>query len=301
MLKIMPIKNTVSSQTGAPPKALILAIKKLLRPLVRLLLSFQITLPFLVEILKEVYVDVAEKDFPLDNKKQTDTRISMLTGVHRKDTKRLRHQEAEEENYPETVSIGVQLVTKWMTDPDFLDKDGKPRRLALKENSSDSSPDFEQLVQSVCKQDMRARVILDEWMRLGIASLVDDQWVSLDTEGFIPNKGIDEKAFYLGMNISDHLEAINHNLLTDTPPFLERCVYYSGLSDRSIQVLEDQAKEKGMAVLQDLNKKAMKLQKTDQKHFTTTQDQTADTSTPHRMNFGLYFFSQPEESDDERA
>jgi hypothetical protein len=294
----MSMKNTLPENSAAPSKAVITAIKKLLRPLVRLLMSFQITLPFLVDLLKEVYVDVAEKDFTLDNKKQTDTRISMLTGVHRKDTKRLRNKEKESELSPESVSIGVQLVTKWISDPLYLDKQGKPRLLALKASGNESTPEFEDLVQSVCKQDMRARVILDEWLRLGIASLIEDKWVQLESQGFIPSKGLDEKAFYLGMNLSDHIEASAQNLLSEQPPFLERCVYYHGLSESSIQRLEESAREKGMALLQELNRQAIQLKEQDQEQ---TRDEANEKYAPHRMNFGLYFFTQAEEKDDEQV
>lgn len=290
----MSKRKTLSENSAAPSKAVIAAIKKLLRPLVRLLMSFQITLPFLIDLLKEIYVDVAEKDFKLDNKKQTDTRISMLTGVHRKDTKRLRARENEEDLSSESVSIGVQLVTKWMSDPLYLDETGKPRTLALKADKEDTAPDFEHLVQSVCKQDMRARVILDEWLRLGIASLIEDKCVRLETQGFIPSKGLDEKAFYLGMNVADHLEASSQNLLADKPPFLERCVYYDGLSESSIAQLEASAREKGMELLQALNQQAMELRDKDQ-----AQQENKDLS--QRMNFGLYFFSQPNEQEDEQV
>jgi len=37
-------------------------------------------------------VDVAVKEFPVDGKPQTDSRVTLLTGVHRKDVKRLRNE-----------------------------------------------------------------------------------------------------------------------------------------------------------------------------------------------------------------
>jgi len=299
----MSTKNPLPPNPTAPPKALIVAIKKVLRPLVRLLLSFQITLPFLVELLKEIYVDVAERDFPLNNKKQTDTRISMLTGVHRKDTRRLRNQDIERDESPTAVSIGVQLVSKWISDPNYLDADNHPKPLALKSDKGDAEPDFEHLVQSVCKQDMRARVVLDEWLRLGIASLIDEQWVKLNALGFIPSKGLEEKAYYLGMNIADHLEASTQNLIAEKPAFLERCVYYSGLSDESIEILKQDAEKQGMALLQDLNKKAIKLKTSDKKHFekqiSNSNENDTDSEPAQRMNFGLYFYSQAADQDHE--
>jgi len=285
----MSPNNALPPNPSQPPKALIVALKKVLRPLVRMLLSFQITLPYLIELLKEIYVDIAENDFRLEDKKQTDTRISLLTGVHRKDTRRLRNQEKEVEVSPTAVSVGVQLVSRWISDTQYLDKDGKPRPLALKKESISSLPDFEHLVQSVCKQDMRARVVLDEWLRLGIANVIDNNWVELNTHAFIPSSGLVEKAFYLGMNISDHLEAASRNLLEDKPPFLERCVYYDDLSQAAIDELKADAEKQGMAILHSLNKKAQELKK----------QNTDQTGTNQRMNFGIYFFSQPGKSDDQ--
>ena len=312
----MSEKKPLPTNPSAPPNALLVAIKKVLRPFVRLLLSFHVTLPFLIELLKEIYVDVAERDFRLDSKKQTDTRISMLTGVHRKDTKRLRnrgHDQAQPNNQnpdqdqtktPTAVSIGAQLVSKWVSDPEYLDARGKPRRLTLKADNDNPEAGFEHLVQSIYKQDMRARVILDEWLRLGIVSLVDEQWVELNTQGFIPTKGLEEKAYYLGMNIADHLNAAAQNLQAEKPPYLERCVYYDGLCEASIQELNQEAEKQGMALLQALNKKAITLKAHDKKHFDQLNqhdinqpDPPPVSDQPHRMNFGLYFYSQTEEQD----
>ena len=62
----MPAKDAPAATT---PKALIGAVKRLLRPLVRLLISKGMGLPALTEILKQVYVDVALTEFPSQGKK----------------------------------------------------------------------------------------------------------------------------------------------------------------------------------------------------------------------------------------
>ena len=95
-------------------------------------------------------------------------------------------------------------------------------------------PSFQLLVQDVCKQDIRPRVVLDEWLNLGIVSIDKEKNLTLNTDAIIPNKGFDEKAFFLGHNVSDHFTAATHNLLDKQPPFFERCVYYDGLSKASI-------------------------------------------------------------------
>ena len=46
--------------------------------------------PAVVALLKQVYVEVATDSFALGGKPPTDSRVSMLTGVHRKDVRTLR-------------------------------------------------------------------------------------------------------------------------------------------------------------------------------------------------------------------
>ena len=75
---------------GGPSPALVRALRKLLRPLVRLMLAHGITYPYLSDLLKGLFVEVAEQDFRLDAKAPTDSRVSLVSGVHRKDVARLR-------------------------------------------------------------------------------------------------------------------------------------------------------------------------------------------------------------------
>lgn len=258
-------------------EALLDAIQRVLRPLIRLFLQLQITYPFVSEWLKRLYVDVAEREFGLPGKKQTDTRISLLTGVHRKDTRRLR-QQALPELTPQATSIGAQLIAHWIADPTYLDADGKPAPLALK----GEDPPFEQFVQRVCKQDMRARVVLDEWLRQGIIEVIDDH-AHLKVEAFVPATSLDDKAFFLGLNVGDHLTAASTNLNASHPPFLERCVYYSGLSDSAVEQLHALAREKGMETLKQLNDLALKL----------SQEPASQGSL--RFTSGVYFYHADEE------
>src|SRR4028118_1391499 len=80
------------SQDRSPlePATLQAPLARLLRPLVRLLIRNGITFPAVTELLRELYVNVAEHDFTLPGKDQTDSRVSLLTGVHRKEVRRLR-------------------------------------------------------------------------------------------------------------------------------------------------------------------------------------------------------------------
>lgn len=270
---------SISSQ---PPAVLVAAIRKILRPLVRLLLSYQITYPYLVNLLKSLYVEVADQEFAMDAKRQTDSRINLLTGVHRKDVKRLRSEHSEDINTPKNISIGAQLIAYWLGSKDFSDETEQPLALPLRNAAKiGEEKTFDDLVELVCKQDIRPRVILDEWLNLGIATLGDDNKVRLNTGAFTPEKGFDEKAFYFGKNLHDHLSASAHNLAGNTPSYFDRSVYYDKLSHASIQELATLANSAGMQALNTINKAALNMQQRDQ----NGEDRN------YRMNFGVFNFN----------
>ena len=277
--------NNLPDQTniaGQPPEVLVAAIRKLLRPLVRLMLSFQITYPFIINMLKSIYVEVADEEFKFDDKRQSDSRINLLTGVHRKDVKRLRGESDEALSTPRNISIGAQLIAYWLGCEEFLDKNGQPLSLPLR--TASQKPDtrsFDDLVEMVCKQDIRPRVILDEWLNIGIASLDENQRVTLNTGAFTPEKGFEEKAFFFGKNLHDHLSASTQNLMGHKPSYFDRSVYYDNLTLDSVQHLSQLANEAGMIALTTVNKSALALQKLDQ----------SKRDKDHRINFGIFNYN----------
>jgi hypothetical protein len=265
-----------------PSTALIRALRRVLRPLVRLMVASGITYPMLTELLKGLFVDVAQTDFRLDDKEPTDSRISLLTGLQRKDIRRLREGDLQQNvAMPESVSFGVQLVAKWLNESPYSDEGGQPRSLARYASAADDAS-FEDLVASQSK-DIRARVVLDEWLRLGIVSLDDQDRVVLNTEAFVPQEGVEEKLYYFAHNLHDHAAAAADNLTGNGPSRLERSVYYDALSAASVAELDVQARQLGTKMLKALNRSAMEFEARD-----------AQTAAPrHRFTCGIYFYTEP--------
>jgi len=243
------------------------------------MLAQGITYPFVSDLLKGVFVEVSDKEFQLGSRHQTDSRISLLSGVHRKDVKRLRNSTYGDDSVPSTISLGAALVARWVGTPEYIDAQGKPKPLA-RLASDGGAHSFENLIASVSK-DIRSRVVLDEWLRLGVVRIDEQDCVCLNADAFVPEKGFDEKVYYFGANIHDHLAACAHNLMDKEPPLLERCVYYDQLSAASVQELANLSKELGNQTLQKINRRAMELLR---------QDENQD-GADQRMNFGVYFYS----------
>jgi len=72
-----------------PPQALLKAARRLLRPLVRLMMRSGITFPIVADLMRSLFVEVASQELLTDARARTDSRISLLTGVHRKEIRRL--------------------------------------------------------------------------------------------------------------------------------------------------------------------------------------------------------------------
>ena len=272
---------------GETHPALVLAVSRLLRPLVRVLIAQGFTFPALSRLLKEVYVDVAEADFELDGKPQTDSRINLLTGIHRKDIKSLRNRERSQQQASPVVSRNAHMIALWTGAPDYLDERGRPSPLP-RLKAADGGPSFEELVDSVSK-DIRARAVLDEWLRLDLVRLDEQDRVHLNSEAFVPREDFADLAFYFGRNLRDHIAAGGHNLLGGEPPMLERAVYYEGLTPDSVRELADFAREKGSDAVLEVNRKAFELAERD------AQGPDAD----QRMTFGVFFFSGEETGDED--
>jgi hypothetical protein len=271
---------------GEAPEALTRAIRKILRPVVRLMLHFQVSYPYLISLLKSVYVEVAVEEFALHDRRQSDSRITLLTGVHRKDVKRLRGEEPEAALAPRAVSIGAQCIAYWLGMERFRSADHEPLPLPLKTPSTKPGQvSFDDLVESVCRQDIRPRVILDEWIRLGIAHMDALDRVVLDTGAFTPDKGVDEKLFFFGKNIQDHLNAGTHNIMDKKPAFFDRSVFYDKLSQASLDELQHLAAQLGMVSLIEMNQRALQLQQSD----------AGNNQALYRMNFGVFHYNDRQE------
>ncbi len=261
-----------------PPSRLVDALRHLLRPLVRLLIPFQLTYPQLAQILKSIYVEVAEAEFAVGDAPLSDSRVNLLTGIHRKEIKRLRSEPAATRPPATTASIGAQIVGEWLGSARYTDADGRPLPLPLKTEAPER-PGFDTLVAEVCKQDIRSRVILDEWIQLGVAKLENDR-VVLNSGAFTPARGFDEKVFFFGKNLRDHIAAGAANLAGRQPPHFDRSVFYDGLGADSVEELRALANELGMSALTEMNRRALARQKAD----------ATRTDARHRINFGVFNF-----------
>lgn len=258
------------------PTAFTRALSGMLRPLVRALIAKGVTAPALYRLLKQLYVEVAEQDFALDGDRPTDSRISMLTGVHRRDVKIFRNPDlTEEREAKEKVTNIATLLGRWMATPELIGADGRPRPLPRTGPGS-----FEELAKSI-SQDIRPRTMLDEMLR---QSLIRQEGgdLYLDADAFLGPADLEQKVFFFAENVGDHLAAAVDNLLAEEPKFLERAVFYNRLRPASVDEIEAKARDLGATVLVELNKEALARQTAD----------LDDEDGTERFRFGVFFYRE---------
>lgn len=267
---------------GLPEPALAAqALAQVLLPMARLMIDHGLQLPSMVELLKKALVDEAVGAYGLADKGSSDTRIALLTGVHRKDVKRLREAPASAGPTSPMVSVAASVVARWISEPRFLNADQTARALArTPSRGSAGEPDFTTLVAEVSR-DVGARAVLDELVRLGVVELRDDGYVALKSTAFVPHEGLSESFHFLAASVSDHLGAAVHNLAPDRsgPPMLDQSAFSQDLSAEQAAQLQQQARRLWATALQQFLQTA-----------TVAEQRSEGVAGPkHRVRFGVYF------------
>jgi len=258
------------------------ALAQVMQPLARLMIGHGLQLASAVELLKKALVDESVMAFGPTDKASTDSRVSLLTGVHRKDVRRLRQVQAMPELVTPMLPVAANVVARWISDPRFLNADQSARALArTPKKGVQGEVDFSTLVLEVSR-DVGARAVFDELERLGVVDLREDGYVSLKTVAFVPKDGMQESFHFLGANVSDHLAAAEHNLSPNrlSPAKLEQCAFVADVSEVQVRELEQRARQLWAVALQQFLQTA-----------TVAEERSKGEVGPkYRVRFGTYFF-----------
>jgi len=130
-----------------------------LTPLARLCLRRGVKVQSFLEAAKRAFVEGAETELRELGSKPSVSRIAAMTGLQRKDIKRLH---TDPESSPTVSHFLSRVLGRWVTDPDFCDPAGAPRQLSLAGNDDE----FARLVTSV-STDLSPYTALFELERLG--------------------------------------------------------------------------------------------------------------------------------------
>ena len=191
--------------------ALARAAVRIFRPLVRIMLRNNVSYKTCAEWLRWCYADVAYNEFALPGRKQSKSRVAVLTGLTRIDVNQLLSQPSpdsvpQEEQY---VRSGL-VLTGWANDPEFR-ASGKPMK-KLPFEADDDAPSFSKLV-SRHSGGAPARAVLDELERNGAVRVLADRTIELIRTRYIgkADKTDIDYAEIFGMSCSTLIETICYN------------------------------------------------------------------------------------------
>ena len=250
------------------------AIEYLLYPLVRLVIARSINFGSFTDIMKFVMVKEAERQLKQKTTEViSDSRISIVTGIHRKEVKRIRGMKANDVSVYEP-SLASQVVARWIGDKKLQSKNGP--KLLPRKKLTEKDFDFDDLVTSI-HTDVRPRVVLEELIDRGLVTVNESDELQLLPEKLAMKQDQEETLHYLSLNIHDHLATAVHNLNDPDNKQLDRCVHYHGLSKEAVEQLKTMAEKQSMDALVVINKEAQDLIK------------DPHSRGDQRMNFGTYF------------
>ena len=279
-----PSRNENQAVTPGPPEdgssnRVLEALARVLMPLVRLLIARGITYQATAEVLKRVYVLAARKHFS-PGEEATGTRLSLLTGLNRKEIRRLTEGETKAVELEGITSHAAAVHAVWITQRRFRDRGGAPRVLAR--YSRDGQPSFDELVRQITT-DHRPAALLDELVRLELVDVDPEGGVALRQRPFLSAGSFQDKLLPMAENLEDHAEASVSNVLGHQPPFLERSVFSDELSEESAAKLHELVRQRWKEIHDDLVAQAIALEK---------EDKEDGKATKSRIRMGMYFYSQ---------
>lgn len=96
-----------------------------------MLLRFGMTWKEFSDLSKSVFVQAATEEFGIKGRPTNVSRVSILTGIGRKEVKRQRDLlDANEPAANRKTTDATRLLSGWHQDPDFLDSNGNPKLLS---------------------------------------------------------------------------------------------------------------------------------------------------------------------------
>jgi len=274
--------NIFPNMNTKKPDALTSNFKVLLTALAEVALEEELSFSEFSELSRYAFVKAAEKMLA-GNKRVSDSRISIVTGLHRKDVKRLREGNGEEFSAEKAKgNRATSVISAWTREKDFLDENGNPIPLAY----DNEAPSLTTLIKEY-SGDMPVRAVCDELERMEVIKEKDDRWY-LEVPVYVPSKSRESMFSFLGDETSHLVKTIHHNL--NNPPRkrrFQRSVAYDELSPESVELFQALASERSMDLLKEFDSWLAKREKLDK------QARKKNPGIEHKKaGLGIYYFEE---------
>ncbi len=264
------------------------AVARILKHLVRILLRNGVSYKTFADIAKRQYIEIALKEFPIEGRKPSVSRVSVITGLSRKEVSRVVGLEkAKDDETSDRYNRASRVIAGWRRDTDFLDQEGTPMELSIsgRENS------FQELVRRY-SGDVPYRAILDELEADGSVERLDDNRVELTHRAYLPKADESMKLHILGVDTAFLIDTIDHNLnRKDQSLRLQRKVLYDNLPDEALPEFRRLSSSAAQDLLESLDKWLSA-------HDRDVNPKAGGTGR-NRAGVGVYYFEEHPDREDE--
>jgi len=229
---------------------LLQALRRLLRPVVRVLLRNGLTWGEFAEIGKEVFVDVARADYGVQGRPTNTARVALMTGLSRHEVTRLKNvltgARSRDERQPNRIS---QILSAWHTDGDFLDAAGSPRVLP----PVGEGPSVATLLRRYAG-NIPHGAVMKELEQLGLVEQANTGF-RVKARQYIRSAADPDLMRQAGVALHDHGTTIAHNLDANRtePARFERMATQVALPQRHVRAFRELLEREGTAFLEKID------------------------------------------------
>lgn len=182
----------------------------LLKPIAGFLMKCGMTWREFSAVSKAAFVAVASEDYGIKGRKTNVSRVSILTGINRKEVKRQRELLDMAVTLPaHKTTDATRVLSGWHQDREFTDKNGKPKVLPITGD--------ERSFWSLCQRfggDVAVSTMLKELKRVKAVEQTPDGQVRALQRYYMPVQFDSEWIANAGSVFGDLGTNINHNLTT---------------------------------------------------------------------------------------
>lgn len=259
--------------------ALLTALIRALKPIVRSLLRCGMTYREFAELTKHLFVDAATSDYGLRGRPTNISRVAVMTGLSRKEVSRLRGTGAfQMENATAGRNPAADVLNGWHTYPAYILEDGSPRHIPF----AGGGPSFSELVRA-CAGDIPAGAMLVELLRA--AAIIHDENGNVHPlkRYFVPTD-VDARLLEgLGIGVSSLAMTVDYNAGLKGTDFarFQRVVQVSGIPEPRVRELRGWIDERLARVTLEIDDRLSRV----------TAAQSTDTVTV-RLGAGAYYFEE---------
>ena len=209
-----------------------LALRTMLKPLIRLLISQGVSHADFSEAAKDVYVEMAIRHFD-DNEKVNQSRVAILTGLTRKEVKNVIDRAMTATSHAKNFSRPSRVLVGWHSDPGYTGPYGVPLEIPYESTIRDQ-PSFKELVRAY-SGDMAPLQMLKELIRVGAVVQLDNGNYKVLRRNFEPER--------LSPELLERFGDVAHNFFSTAAANIEKSEQGAGFFERVVYAEEPITKE----------------------------------------------------------